>query len=1119
MIKKSLPYLFFLLSIPTYAGVPDTVLAHQYLNKAIQLIDSLDYTKAIILADSAINIYQTAQDTLPELGYALNAKGDALLEAGDYQQALAHYLQAKQILINRFGIAHAEVAQTFNDIGRCYTAERSIYQAAESFQQSLAIRLQLFGPTHEKVADCYNNLGNCALYLDALPEAYQYYGQALDIRIKVFGRQHADVASSLNNLGYCQMEVKNYLKAIELFSESLQIRTTALGNDHPKVTQSCKNIGDAYLQLNQLDSAFVYFDQAIAVYKYNKQENHPDLADIYHSLGNAYVLLGNHSQALSYFEKTLQIQLLHFSPDSHRLLATYNSLANTFMEQGDYNKALIYYQNNLQILHKNVEANHHHLAGTLNNIGGAYTKMGDYLKALENYNEALGIYTQLEDQHFIGVTYNNIGNCYLEGENFKAAIPIFKQSLAIFKKLYGENNKEIAPIYTNLGNCLGKEKKYKEAHAYYEAAIELVNDHYGAQHPLLAEYKTNHGTIHQREGHLKEALIQFDEAIAILKIDVHQKEDLGFMESPIPLINLLNAKAATLFLHFVKTNNKKELLEALALYEYTIQIIRHLRKQYQEEQSQRTLGEIVHSSFEGAIRTCYELFKLTGESNYMESAFIYSEQSRSSIMTEALNNNAAIRFTNIPDSLINKEHALKTAIAFYEKKLRTESRQTEKDVTLIDSYNNEVFAKKQLFDQLIQQFEAEYPEYFKLKYDDHILTIAETQNQLLSEKEALVEYFVADSAVYVFVINQQSAHFEIIPINLKELTKKVDSFRFGIYAPHTESASHNTANYLAYLEQYTQSAHFLYQTLWQPIENYLPERVTIIGGSLLNLLPFDALLSELPQQLNRLKTYSYLLKKQEISYGYSATLLHQVKNNKRLKCPKGLLAFAPHFLPGNKENFAPLNNNIPEVNKIQQFIKGETFIGPQATLQEFNTLAADYQIIHLATHGKSDEKVGDYSYLAFSSTKDSTEERLLYAKDIYNLPLNADMVVLSACETGKGELYLKGEGVISLGSAFFYAGAKSIIYTLWKVDDTSTKDLVSYFYQNIKEGHTKSAALRQAKIQYIEKGNQPHPYYWAAFIGNGDMDAIVLPSAISGYIYLSAFLGVIFLIWFLRKKR
>ena len=227
-------------------------------------------------------------------------------------------------------------------------------------------------------------------------------------------------------------------------------------------------------------------------------------------------------------------------------------------------------------------------------------------------------------------------------------------------------------------------------------------------------------------------------------------------------------------------------------------------------------------------------------------------------------------------------------------------------------------------------------------------------------------------------------------------------------------------------------------------------------------------------------------------------------------------------LSQNRLALGPLQYNDDEVLVIDALVGADVFVDSLATEDRFTSLAGDYRILHLSTHGKANDKVGDYSFLAFYEQDDSLENEWLYNRELYNLKLNADMVVLSACETGIGELQ-RGEGIISLARGFSYAGAKSIITTLWSVDDKSTMRLMENFYANLKSGQSKDAALRQAKLDYLKTSRDigDEPYFWAGFIPVGDMSPVELDGGwrnwwVYGLVSLGA---LIFLFSYFRKSR
>ena len=271
-----------------------------------------------------------------------------------------------------------------------------------------------------------------------------------------------------------------------------------------------------------------------------------------------------------------------------------------------------------------------------------------------------------------------------------------------------------------------------------------------------------------------------------------------------------------------------------------------------------------------------------------------------------------------------------------------------------------------------------------------------------------------------------------------------------------------------------------------------------------------------------------------LSYSYSATLLAEMSSIKHSSYRKDFIGFAPSFGADNQDGvtmrnrrfaLAPLNFNNKEISDVRKILgTGDVYFGKDATEERFKKDASKYSIIHFATHGMANDRDPDFSLLAFSEIRDSIENEFLYVSDLYNMKLNADLVVLSACETGLGELR-RGEGVISLARGFSYAGAKSIFTTMWSVNDQSTSMIIESFYKYLKEGKDKDEALFLAKSDYLKSANNnsAHPFLWAPYIIIGDTSAMKLGS---NWIWLYLTIGgcvliIIsgFIIWKKAKKR
>jgi len=283
----------------------------------------------------------------------------------------------------------------------------------------------------------------------------------------------------------------------------------------------------------------------------------------------------------------------------------------------------------------------------------------------------------------------------------------------------------------------------------------------------------------------------------------------------------------------------------------------------------------------------------------------------------------------------------------------------------------------------------------------------------------------------------------------------------------------------------------LYKSLVAPFVANENQKLIIVADGLLNYIPFGALNT----QENGI---SYLMEKHAVSYANSATLYAQLLDRNKKK--GDLLAFAPSFsgeqvqVDPSRDKLLPLPHNKREVEQILNSFEGQSYINQKASLQNFTSQLSGFGMLHLATHAVFDDTSPEYSYLAFSNS--DNEDNLLYVSDLYNLQIDADLVTLSACESGVGELK-RGEGFLSLARGFFYSGASSIASTLWKINDASTTTLMDSFYKNLSNGDTKDIALQKSKISFLESNRQnglSHPYYWSGFIISGNTSSIHSPN-------------------------
>ena len=397
---------------------------------------------------------------------------------------------------------------------------------------------------------------------------------------------------------------------------------------------------------------------------------------------------------------------------------------------------------------------------------------------------------------------------------------------------------------------------------------------------------------------------------------------------------------------------------------------------------------------------------------------------------------------------------------------------------------------------LISKMRTEIPEVANMILPEpcHLLQV---QRHLLDEKTAIIEYFLGEKQSYLFIIEDKGSYLYLLP-SRNEIRKSIKGFI-------KELADPPKGMYRGFL-----AGKRLFRELLLPIDEVLSdsiEHLIIVPDGFLHFLPFETLISGLDSQAS---SSTFLIEKYEVSYAPSCSSLLFLKEKRvKVEHPKSLLAIGnPTYSLGKKvdselktsslilkeiyENhgfdFSPLPFSEREIKKIAKFFpkkNRDIYLGQQAK-EEVIKLATlkDYKIIHFACHSLLDEKFPFRSSLVLTIDDNSGEDGFLLVREIYNLRLTADMIVLSACQTGRGKLE-NIEGVLGLPRIFFYCGAGSVVSSLWKINDKSTTKFMTFFYKFISEGNCRSKALRLAKIKML-KTKYAHPFYWASFVLYGD---------------------------------
>ena len=323
--------------------------------------------------------------------------------------------------------------------------------------------------------------------------------------------------------------------------------------------------------------------------------------------------------------------------------------------------------------------------------------------------------------------------------------------------------------------------------------------------------------------------------------------------------------------------------------------------------------------------------------------------------------------------------------------------------------------------------------------------------------------------------------------------------------------NHNTFTHFdkAQFLSFKKNAYDLYQILFKPLAfNLTNKELIIVPDKELLHLPFEVLLTRPAYMETNYGELPYLINDYPISYSYSTEWLFDQSAKKIAK--KNLMVIVPSYdtnvdyknlvLFENKKKERDILSPIPaalrEAKHITKSIHGKILRSENATEAQFKKLAGNYSILHFAMHTIIDNENPMFSKLVFTSSSDDTlrnEDNMLNTYEIFNLELNAQMVVLSSCKSGFGQIQ-KGEGIMSMARGFMFAGCPSLAITLWSVDDQSSSDLMTTYYEYLAMGVTKSKALQMAKKEFILNSDpiHTHPHFWASHILVGDTKQIQL---------------------------
>jgi len=783
-------------------------------------------------------------------------------------------------------------------------------------------------------------------------------------------------------------------------------------------------------------------------------------------LGKCYYLLKDYPSSIKYHRKTIALDSFQLKTAS-----SYSQIGQNYYRLGDFFKAETYLKAAIKKLE--LGKNYNLLLNVYFVLVRVYIKIDtndSHIAQLSLLQKAEALKSKFKFSSRQELILNNYFAGYYNSVysyDFDKSKSFYLKNLELAKKV--KDTAYLCATCINLGDIYNEGKR-PGAIPYLKKSLEYCkDDDYYIYHQM--------GFAYLNKGELIKALEYMDKSIDILTASntnakSFTSDDFEHITDKLNLMLAFDRKAEILLKTYKANGNIKDVKKALEQLTLIDEFIDTIEAKSTEEQSQLYWRKNASKTYSKAI----ECANILGRSDL---AFYFNEKSKALLLTESiLKNDMAV---SLPKHISEKENRFKKDI------LRLENIPKHKNNNVI---KDSLFQIKFDYQKFTDSLKVAFPGYYNNKSKAQLSSLKDVKKQL--DTNTIVISYNWDTSLENNTLNglaftkTTTQTFSID--NTTEINNWIKTYLKLLHKPLETKADSDSYKHVAYR---------LFTSLFPlEIKNQLEgKHILIIPDGNLQNMPFEALITQE-------NSAAYLIKKNTVSYAYSMSFLI---NNQAIKraAAKDFVGFAPVSFTYN--DLTNLNNSASELKRISDIIEGEEFLNSKADKTTFIRESSQSKIIHLATHAQASSN----PWIAFSDNH-------LKLHELYTHKLNADLVVLSACNTAIGKQF-QGEGVFNLARGFFYSGANSVISTQWAINDESTSSIMSDFYQNLKNGKSKSQALQQAQLAYINTHNlsQASPYYWAPFVLVGDYNNATLKAQNNIYIFL--LLGLIALIIFASK--
>ncbi|MEM6720708.1 MAG: CHAT domain-containing protein [Bacteroidota bacterium] len=840
---------------------------------------------------------------------------------------------------------------------------------------------------------------------------------------------------------------------------------------------------------------------------------------------------------------------------------------------GDIWSSLVHYEKSIANFKKTNDFSSINLV--LGNIGIVCTKLGDYKKAQEYAKIAVELSKEYKNTE---ATYKNtkvLGDAYFYAGEFEKAQKTYKEAQRIKDPKDGTFELFEADILLQL-------KKYEEALSVTKRIIQITKNCLLTSSENRYMCKENLNSARELQGEIylemdkpKEALTRFSASLNELSPSNRSKRETGklyiysgdallklqkfdnalemyqialqtffqdFKESDptknppeemwqpeIWLMEIFKNKGDCYLAKYKVTADEQWLHLATEHYQLAVNSSEFVRLNFSEKESKLLLGSYSNAFYEDLVNAKLELYALTKEVTYQEEAFRISQRANAFVLRTLLNEKQALKVAGLPKDSV-------ALFQKFEKEIAILNWKVEVNIETATS-QKELLQTKENFQNLKKTIAKNYPKFDKLRNDLEGISVRDIQ-KAIDPNTIFIKYFLGADTLYVFTITATDFYTDAIalPENFETVLSKYRQTLSDVaFVQNTPRMAE---------KKYLETAHTLYNILLEkPLQKTYKNTytaLTIVPDGILHTIPFQTLRENKSNSWTNLK--HTVLKRYAVSYHYFSKMMQnsEVKTTSDgafasfgLEFDDNAIRNLEQLIADTETTDVTTRSNVlsklsyadDEAQQLAELMQGKSWVNAAATKNNFINHTSNASSIHLATHALVNTENPAVSALIFANTQDSIHN-ILRLDEIYNQTFNAEMITLSACNTGFGK-YQKGEGLQSLARAFNFANIPSITATLWSIPDAASSKIMKLYYSYLKKGHPKHIALQKAQISYVEDDDISSPasrlpFYWSAWTHIGEDTSITFKqeSGFSTYLIILLFVICIFIdIYVVREIR